>query len=122
MVIVKFMLFAMLLYLAYLMTTITIMTRPRSGPNYYYDMATASVNSIQPQYRIEYLQALGCKHALEVECFNNGVPFRVTKMSYGVRGDSTYYYSDGYGRMRYVGYDVGNGRVVMVRLQPEPKD
>jgi hypothetical protein len=121
-VIVKFIMVIMLLYLAYLVTTITVMTRPRSGPNYYYDMSTASVNSIQPQYRISYVEALKCKHALEVECFNNGVPFRVSKISYGRRQSSTYFYSDGYGRMRYIGYDSGNGDVTMLRLQPPPND
>jgi hypothetical protein len=121
-VIVKFILVIMLIYLAYLVTTISVLTRPRYGPNYYLDMGSASVNSIQPQYRISYVEALKAKHALEVECFNNGVPFRVSKMSYGVRLSSTYFYSDGYGRLRYLGFDSGNGMIVMKQLQGPPKD
>jgi hypothetical protein len=116
MLVVKFSMVVFLLYLTWLAVYSAERMQPRSGPNYYLDMGPASANSIQPEYRVTRLEAMRCRHALEVECFNDGSPYRVTHLEDGVRKASTYYFIDGYGRLRYVGQDDGWGFVRMRRL------
>ena len=122
MIIIKFILLIFLFFMAWLIVTMDERMQPRSGPNYYLDMGPGSVNSIQPQYRISRTEAFNRPHAFEVECFNNGEPFRITVLEKGVRKSSTYYFVDGYGRLRYVGHDDFWGRIRMQQLSPPPKD
>ena len=122
MIIIKFAMVIFLFFLLYLVETTAERMQPKSGPNYYLDMADASVNPIQPEFRISKLEAMKHPHVFEVECYNNGAPYRVTVLENGVRKSSTYYYIDGYGRFRYVGYDDGSGFVRMRQISPEPKD
>ena len=115
--ILKFSVVIFLLYLTWLAVYSAERMQPRSGPNYYLDMASASVNSIQPQYRVSREEAMARGHALEVECFNDGTPYRVTHLENGARRDSTYYFIDGYGKLRYLGFDGGGGDVIMRKLR-----
>ena len=121
MIIVKFILAAMLFFLTFLMVTAAERMQPKAGPNYYLDMGPVSANSIQPQYRIAREDAMQRNHALEVECFNNGTPYRVTKLERGRRVSSTVYLIDGYGRLRYVGTEE-EGALRLKRLMPQPRD
>lgn len=122
MIIVKFAMVAFLFFMAYLIVTTAERMQPKSGPNYYLNMGDASVNPIQPEYRISKTEAMQHPHVYEVESYNNGAPYRISKLENGVRTSSTYFYIDGYGRFRYVGYDDGSGTIRLKQITPEPKD
>jgi hypothetical protein len=119
-VIVKFIMVLFLAYLAWLAVYTDQRMQPKSGPNYYLDMTGIVSNSIQPQYRVSREVAMKSNHALEVECFNNGTPYKITKLKNGVRTSSTTFLIDGYGRLRYVIEDNGYGWKQMRQISPEP--
>ena len=102
MVFVNYTFALLILYLGFLVAMNDLRSQQLSGPFYYLDMGP-ECNSLQPEYRIPRELAMHRPHALEAECFNNGAPYRVTTLSNGIRGFSTYYLIDGYGRLRYVG-------------------
>lgn len=122
MVIVKFILVILLFYLTFLIVTMDERTQPRSGPYYYLNMEPAGEASIQRRYRISKAEAAGRNHVLEVECFNDGTPYRITKIDFGVRSSSRYFLIDGYKRLRYIGYDDGWGYIRLRQIMPEPND
>jgi hypothetical protein len=123
-IIIKFAMIAFLLFLAWMLTVAAQQHLARPGLAYYLDMAkTTSVNSIQPQYRISAVAAAKRPHALEVEFYTNRQPYRVTTFEMGVRLQSSYYYIDGYGRLRYLGSQpVWGGPIFMRQLSPPPSN
>ena len=116
MILVKFILVFMLFYLLFLTATIEERMQPRSGTYYYLDMEPAGDASIQPKYRLDKVEALKHPHILEVECYPNGAPYRVSKLNMGRRQSSRYFFIDGYNRLRYIGYDNGWGYIRMLRV------
>jgi hypothetical protein len=123
MVILKFALVFFLLYLLWLLAMFERMHQPKYGPYYYVDMSATNVNSLQQQFQISYQTAMTAKHALQVECYNNGMPYEITSLTNGVPGTSTFYFVDGYNRLRYVGTQyIRDGLIRMRRLSPVPQD
>jgi hypothetical protein len=123
MVIIKFALIIFLIALTWFVAYLSQLYQPRPGMNYYLDMSALTPNSIQARYRISYPQALEHAHALEVACFPGGVPYRITKFSYGQRLSSSYYYVDGYHRLRYTGtQNFWGAPIYMRRASPIPPD
>lgn len=123
MVILKFAVLFFLIYLTWLAVNLERMHQIKYGPVYYMDMSATNLNSLQQQFQIDYITAMKMNHSLEVTCYNNGMPYRVTSLTDGAWGTSTYYCVDGYNRLRYLGTQyIKDGPIHMRRLTSPPKD
>jgi hypothetical protein len=111
MLIAKFAMFFLLLWMAFLLAYLNSAYQRHASPQYYAAASTSLVNAIQPRFRVPYTKMREHPTILAVTLDPRGNIYMIQRLEFGKETGRTYYYRDMHGRLRYEGIPDGWGRV-----------
>ena len=111
MLIPKFAMFFLLLWMAFLLAYLNSAYQRHASPQYYAAASASLINAIQPRFRIPYTKMKAHPTVLAVTLDPHGNIYMIQRLEFGHEISRTYYYRDMHGRLRYEGYPDAWGRV-----------
>ena len=111
MLIPKFAMFILLLWMAFLLAYLNSAYQRHASPQYYVSASVNLQNAIQPRFRIALPKVKTHATVLAVTLDPHGDIYMIKRLEYGKEIGRIYYYRDKHGRLRYEGVPDGRGRV-----------